>query len=554
MKKILLTLIVSASFIFTESLAQNKIDWNHYKALLKEKNYKKAYNDAMLLRKEPYGKCFQVDYIITKCICGSNKPEVAKKCFSLLNKYPLTPKLKQLVDIEQDNCLKTTIVNMDDEILAMLNIIIKDKTVLPEAKSSGKMGYVLNCKKTTTNPGDFDLKIELSEEEFSKRIFAVNEKSKAFSYYNQMLGAEYKIDTVGRFVLITMEDHGKTPSDIIRAAENLQKAYNFYAQHFKIRPPDKLITVYLMGNKNDLQDVALKIHRLNLPSENIGYSSLADLSVLGTSNSRQIGTIYHELFHLFVRADVGDIPAWLDEGIASLYETSSWKGDSLLGDVANWRTMVVRQFLRTSPNRSLEYIINKNWEGFSINPNNDLCDLTVNYAYSKHFAIFLQEKNLLSKMLAAFRDQKNVFVDSTYINQTDIELVESCFNKKMEFIQMDFENWFDQTYNFSLKNKDQISQIRMIHNYLEVLRYNNLDPEAKITLTNHIITSDLIEKTLEQFKKDSENTSFINAPIQQQNQKQLTDQQYNERRLTKLKIEEFINTANKFIAEWSDKH
>ncbi len=44
---------------------------------------------------------------------------------------------------------------------------------------------------------------------------------------------------------------------------------------------------------------------LRFPASNIGYSSLSDLSILGNSDAENIGTLYHELFHLMIRTDLG---------------------------------------------------------------------------------------------------------------------------------------------------------------------------------------------------------------------------------------------------------
>ncbi|MES2797602.1 MAG: hypothetical protein V4683_16665 [Bacteroidota bacterium] len=528
----------------SQSIGQQKIDWNHFKTLFNNKEFKRAYDEAIALRKQPYGKNFQVDYILTKCICETGNTTKAKKCFELLNSYPLNKKMKDFLVTEQKNCLESDEI-ADIEINDLIALITNIKDNNPKAVSRGKMGYVLDCKGegNNRNAGDYSLKINTKEEELTQRVFQLEEKEAASKYYREMLGYIYDVKITGRFILITKEEHQKTDANLDKAAINLEKAYKFYTEEFGLNPPDKLIAVYLMGDKPSLKEVALKVHGLVLPDANIGYSSIGDLSILGTSSSQAIGTMYHELFHLFVRADIGDIPAWLDEGIASLYETSTWVGNKLKGDVINWRKVVISEFLKTAPNRSLQYVIDKNWKAFTLNESNDLCDISINYAYAKHFAIFMQEKNMLKTVLNQFKERENVFVDSVFNNTTDIELLEKAYHKNIYAIQDDFESWFKVTYNLELNRKNALNELRYVYSSIRyMINPTRLSPEEKITKAN-------LEKECQKLIADLEaaqttNPANANAVINSTISEKGPD--LNE---LKYKAETLLNTCQKFIAE-----
>jgi len=94
-----------------------------------------------------------------------------------------------------------------------------------------------------------------------------------------------------------------------------------------------------MPDQKSLQTIALKVHGIDVGKATLGYSLLSDLSLLGIADPDHIGTLYHELFHLIVRTDAGDIPAWLDEGLASLYSVYKWNRDTLKGSASTWRIM-----------------------------------------------------------------------------------------------------------------------------------------------------------------------------------------------------------------------
>ena len=67
----------------------------------------------------------------------------------------------------------------------------------------------------------------------------------------------------------------------------------------------------------------------------LGVFNPQDNLILATV-SGGYGTFLHELMHAMLHSDFPDIPQWLDEAMASLYERSQWDGGALI-PLPNWR-------------------------------------------------------------------------------------------------------------------------------------------------------------------------------------------------------------------------
>jgi hypothetical protein len=207
-----------------------------------------------------------------------------------------------------------------------------------------------------------------------------------------------------------------------------------------------------MGTKSNLQQVAKDTHGLTIPKNNYGYSNIADLSILGNSSPEGIGTMAHELFHLIIRADIGDIPGWLDEGIACLYEESKWEGDQLVSRDMVWRTGVLK--LNNDTERPLPFLLNmiyNNWSEFTPNDATTICELSVNYAMAKHFAMYMEDIGVLQDVVGAFKNRQNVFLDSTMENEPPVKILEKALHQNLGDIQMAFDTWLNEKYNITTK-------------------------------------------------------------------------------------------------------
>jgi peptidoglycan hydrolase-like protein with peptidoglycan-binding domain len=63
---------------------------------------------------------------------------------------------------------------------------------------------------------------------------------------------------------------------------------------------------------------------------------------MATSGRAGYGTLLHEMIHALIAADFPNAPAWLNEGLASLYERTQWS-NSQLHALPNWRMDGLRE-------------------------------------------------------------------------------------------------------------------------------------------------------------------------------------------------------------------
>ena len=419
---------------------QIKVDYSHYRDLYNEGEYQRLFNEALALRQQPYGKNWKTDYFISKALCAGGNSDCARKAFDYtLSAYKTSMTNSQFDFLlsERDVCLTSaSTAKIPAELIAnFIRVIDNEHTSI-----RGKMGYILNC---IEDPRAFEIDSNFNPEGLQERLFELDDTLAAVNYYRSLAGSGYSVKAGGRFIFITPSSGSGSGSAVKETTRKLENAYNFYADFFGLRRPDKLIAVYLMNDPANLRTIAAKVHGLRLPEKNIGYSCLADLSLLGTSSYESVGTIKHELFHLMVRTDVGDIPGWLDEGIACLYETSSWTAGGLKGEVNQWRTQVLKNMMVPS----LKSMVEDNRDEFAVTPGKNACDISLNYALVKHFMIFLQEKGMLKQVIQAFKNRMNVMVDTTAENETDLQVLEKAFSKDIASIQSDFDGWLYSTYN-----------------------------------------------------------------------------------------------------------
>ena len=434
--------------IGTGCFAQANVDVGRLIRLYNDRQFTQVFNEAYTIRKNrQYGKAPVVDYFLAKSLCAMSDFRNAQRMYDyILTEYHLQKSQKKFFLGEKESCARTEIQNEIDRKVGEISFNVMNPANIPSTQVSGKEGYVIDCHPDTNaykvNPGfDPDL--------LERRLFTVEQQDQAQEFYKQLFKQKYAVSGSGRYIFITSKTSGNSPETARRLRDKLNRTYDFFWKFYGIRAPDQLLCVYLMPGKEQLHNVALQAHGLTLPVSNIGYSSQADLSILGIASEYHLGTMVHELFHLMVRTDVGDIPGWLDEGIASLYETSYWPNDTVLtGEIYNWRSSILKEFSSRDRGYStdLQRIIRLNWDAFEHSTETDPCDITWNYALVKHLALWFQESGKLNAVVQAFRNRKNACVDTSYVNQTGLELLETATGMPADTFQLVFDRWLYDVY------------------------------------------------------------------------------------------------------------
>ena len=455
MKAIILIIAILAGFTCA---AQKAIDKAYFYGLIKDRNYVQLLSDAHKERNKVYGKIWLVDYYIAKASCGLGKPDNAIDWFNSSLKYPnVNDEIRTFLLQEMSNCRSgqvtatRTVAN-----IGMPDVKLLTQAFMPTSTSRGKMGPVYSCK---IPPQELTTMREVSIEELESRLFDVDDGANAIKKYKTLLNSNYHINVSGRFLLITYGNNVLNQEQIVKTSERLERTYKFYSTHYNLRPPDKLLAVYLLPDRYTLRKTALLVHGIKIPDSNIGYSNLSDLSLVGISDVTHIGTMCHELFHLMIRTDVGDVPPWMDEGIASIYETSRWNGDVLNGDYENWRSEVLRTGRSDMPEKvpHLNNFLNFTWKQFDGLESNDLCKAAINYAYGKHFMLYCQDKGKLAELVTAVKNRTEVPEGTEAVFQTDSALLEKVFSNNLATIEKNFNDWVGKKYEIWLESPLNLS-------------------------------------------------------------------------------------------------
>jgi hypothetical protein len=392
-------------------------------------------------------------------------------------------------------------------------------------------------------------------DELESRLFSINQKKNAIQKLRNILNASYKIDTSGRYVFVTLKKFSL--DSVSSTAARLEEAYRFFVSYYNLRPPDKLLTVYILNDQQALRQAAQLVHGIQLPDPNIGYSNLSDLSLLGLGDGKHLGTMYHELFHLIIRTDLGDIPAFLDEGIASLYSVSSWNNGKLIGDHRPWRLDELKEarfatdILLKIP--SLDKLINYSWDEFDGQETKNVCQVAVNYALSNFLMIYLQEKNLLRELVTAFKDRPFVPADNAD-PKSNLQIFEEVTKDSIIGFTEKFDLWFKIQYNFNLY-KEAPSSANTTVNISDLFinaRVLLAETNEKVFKYKEPVTYKKLEEELKAIEQDHRKIDLSqananNAPVNMVQQSLPVDSAEVKRNEILLRLQEFEKKLRKLI-------
>jgi hypothetical protein len=116
------------------------------------------------------------------------------------------------------------------------------------------------------------------------------------------------------------------------------------------------------------------------------------------------GTLVHEIVHPYVHANFPEAPAWLNEGMGSLYEQSSEKGGHIVG-LTNWRLEGLQEAIREGRVPSFRTLTGQSDRAFY--------SAGTSYAQARYLLYYLQESGLLvdfyKKFHAARREDPTGF-------------------------------------------------------------------------------------------------------------------------------------------------
>jgi hypothetical protein len=393
------------------------------------------YSDVLPLllkyREGPYGRKAEVDYMIATSAC--RLPNVREEGYDffrwILSYYSLDKKSRTLVVDEMQKCAPHN---------APRAIAFSD--VRAEVGVRGKMYFGPEAEKAAITSDPVEVVRNIPIEELTGRLFQASDREAAVRKVQALAGSKFLVQSFGPFVWASSSGHSS--QDLEDIARDLEKVLLFLGFEFEMDTPPHLITLYLVPDTNDCKRIAQDLHGIRIPSVCIGYSFRDDLSIVAVIPQMRYGygTLCHELFHLMVRSNFGDIPPWMDEGMAALYEESRISGDSVIG-LPNWRGPVLKRFWLDRP--SIEDLVKADWQSLVLEKDWEEKKQAANLSMARYFILYLQEKQKLVEVYKAFRTRK-VQDTNKDPGQDAVQLLESLFQEPIAKMDEDFGQWFNE--------------------------------------------------------------------------------------------------------------
>lgn len=178
-----------------------------------------------------------------------------------------------------------------------------------------------------------------------------------------------------------------------RAASTVRWAVSKLKRDFFSKDPDRILTVWLFRGKASYDEYTRRFFD-GAPSTPYGYYT-AEHDALVMNIATGGGTLVHEIVHPFMEANLPGCPAWLNEGLGSLFEQSADRGGHIVG-LTNWRLAGLQRAIRERRVPSFSTLLHTSRDAFYGD------DPGTNYSQSRYLLYYLQEKGLLSRFWSEY--------------------------------------------------------------------------------------------------------------------------------------------------------
>lgn len=184
-----------------------------------------------------------------------------------------------------------------------------------------------------------------------------------------------------------------------RAENTVKWAVDRLKQDFFTKDPNYILDIWLFKDEASYEKHA-RLFFGDSPGTPYGYYSPAHKALImniGTGG----GTLVHEIVHPFMEANFPSCPAWLNEGLGSLYEQCG-DVDGHIHGFTNWRLPALQRAIEARRVPSFKTLMEMDSSAFY----ND--DRGTNYAQARYLCYYMQEKGLLVKFYQEFlKNQKD---------------------------------------------------------------------------------------------------------------------------------------------------
>ena len=182
-----------------------------------------------------------------------------------------------------------------------------------------------------------------------------------------------------------------------RSLQTVRWATEKLEAEFFDRRPTKILDIYLFASAETYEE---GVHTLTgaEPTTPYGFYSPSN-GAMFMNIATGGGTLVHEIVHPYVEADFPDAPAWLNEGLGSLFEQSAEREGRIVG-LTNWRLAGLQ--------RSIQRGSVPSFRALTALPRDDFYgdETGTNYAQSRYLMYYLQERGKLRDFYRAFRSSR----------------------------------------------------------------------------------------------------------------------------------------------------
>lgn len=225
---------------------------------------------------------------------------------------------------------------------------------------------------------------ESSKAAYAQHVLALRERLQDVGLEALNVRIEEPFVVIGNDAPETLHSRAQT---VRWAADHLEKDF------FKTRPT-KILDVYLFNDERSYEH-GVKALTGSAPTTPYGfYSSTHGGLFMNIATGG--GTLVHEIVHPYVEADLLDAPAWINEGLGSLFEQSAEREGHIVG-LPNWRLRGLQRAIKANSVPSFAELAALSDSAFYDS------DTGTNYAQARYLFLYMQEKGTLIPFYKAYR-------------------------------------------------------------------------------------------------------------------------------------------------------
>jgi len=223
-----------------------------------------------------------------------------------------------------------------------------------------------------------------SPADYAQHVMALREKLKEKGLAKLAIRIEEPFVVVGN----------DAPDALAKRAQTVRWAADHLEKDFFDKRPKRILDVYLFNDALSYEKGVAKLTGSEPTTPYGFYSSTHEGLFMNIATGG--GTLVHEIVHPYVEADLIDAPAWLNEGLGSLFEQSAERDGHIIG-LTNWRLPGLQKAIKRGTVPSFRELT-----AMSDNTFYDE-DRGTNYAQSRYLFHYMQERGLLIPFYESYR-------------------------------------------------------------------------------------------------------------------------------------------------------